>query len=68
MFCFFFPVNPDEAYYILWSNNLSLGYYDHPPMIAWLIKVVSYIDIDIPKCKVDINFILFCIIILCILF
>ena len=47
MFCFFFPVNPDEAYYILWSNNLSLGYYDHPPMIAWLIKVVSYIDIDI---------------------
>ena len=46
-FAFFFPVNPDEAYYILWSKNLSLGYYDHPPMIAWLIKVVSYIDIDI---------------------
>ena len=46
-FAFFFPVNPDEAYYILWSNNLSLGYYDHPPMIAWLIKIVSYINIDI---------------------
>jgi len=44
---YFFPVNPDEAYYILWSNNLSLGYYDHPPMVAWLIKVISFINIDI---------------------
>ena len=29
----------DEAYYNLWSSNLSLGYYDHPPMIAWWISL-----------------------------
>ena len=26
----------DEAYYWDWSRYLSLGYYDHPPMTAWL--------------------------------
>jgi len=28
---------PDEAYYWLWSRNPQVGYYDHPPMIAWWI-------------------------------
>lgn len=28
----------DEAYYWLWSERLDLGYYDHPPMIAWVIR------------------------------
>lgn len=28
---------PDEAYYWVWSRHLSLGYFDHPPMIAYLI-------------------------------
>jgi hypothetical protein len=28
----------DESYYTIWSQNLSFGYFDHPPMIAWLIK------------------------------
>src|SRR5438128_6431185 len=27
----------DEAYYRIWSLAPSLSYYDHPPMIAWLI-------------------------------
>ncbi len=27
----------DEAYYRLWSMTPALGYYDHPPMIAWWI-------------------------------
>ena len=27
----------DEAYYRLWAAQLHLGYYDHPPMIAWWI-------------------------------
>lgn len=27
----------DEAYYRLWSLAPSLSYYDHPPMIAWMI-------------------------------
>jgi 4-amino-4-deoxy-L-arabinose transferase-like glycosyltransferase len=28
---------PDEAYYWLWSQNPSAGYYDHPPMVAFWI-------------------------------
>ncbi len=27
----------DESYYRLWSMAPALGYYDHPPMIAWWI-------------------------------
>ncbi|MBO0345838.1 glycosyltransferase family 39 protein [Roseibium sp. CAU 1637] len=27
----------DEAYYRLWGLHPALGYYDHPPMIAWWI-------------------------------
>ena len=34
---FFLPVFDDEAYYALWSRDLALGYYDHPPMIAYMI-------------------------------
>lgn len=32
---FFTPLEEDEAYYWLWSQNLDWGYFDHPPMIAW---------------------------------
>ena len=32
------PLTEDEAYYRLWSQHLSLGYYDHPPMVAWWIR------------------------------
>lgn len=31
------PLVPDEAYYWTWSRELAGGYFDHPPMIAWLI-------------------------------
>ncbi|HQR91353.1 MAG TPA: glycosyltransferase family 39 protein, partial [Caulobacter sp.] len=31
------PLTEDEAYYRLWSQHLALGYFDHPPMIAWWI-------------------------------
>lgn len=31
-------VHPDEAYYWTWSRALSMGYFDHPPLIAWLIR------------------------------
>ena len=31
------PLSADEAYYWLWSKHLAAGYFDHPPMIAWLI-------------------------------
>jgi len=33
----------DEAYYKLFSQQLSLGYFDHPPMIALFIRVGSHI-------------------------
>lgn len=32
----------DEAYYWYYSQNLDWGYFDHPPMVAWLIKVSSF--------------------------
>ena len=29
----------DEAYYWLWSRRLATSYYDHPPMVAYLIRL-----------------------------
>ncbi|HTZ02626.1 MAG TPA: glycosyltransferase family 39 protein [Xanthobacteraceae bacterium] len=29
----------DEAYYWLWSRHLAASYYDHPPLIAYLIRL-----------------------------
>jgi len=37
------PLTGDEAYFIKWADNLSMGYYDHPPMVGWLIYLMSYI-------------------------
>jgi len=34
---------PDEAYYWTWSRNLQWGYYDHPPMVGFLIRVSTEI-------------------------
>src|SRR6266545_3389171 len=31
----------DEAYYWLWSLRPAAGYYDHPPLVAWLIAISS---------------------------
>ena len=36
----------DEAYYRLWSMAPALGYYDHPPMIAWWIWLGRHIAGD----------------------
>ena len=33
------PLSADEAYYWLWSRHLAAGYYDHPPAIAFLIRL-----------------------------
>lgn len=33
------PLNNDEAYYWMYSGNLAWGYFDHPPMIALMIKI-----------------------------
>lgn len=31
------PLANDEAYYWVWSHHLQWSYYDHPPMVAWLL-------------------------------
>lgn len=33
----------DEAYHWVWSNHLALSYYDHPPMVAYIIWLFTRI-------------------------
>lgn len=40
----FLPLHGDEAYYWMWSHNLQTGYYDHPPMIAYMIYLTNFIS------------------------
>jgi dolichol-phosphate mannosyltransferase len=32
---------PEETYYWNYSRHLDFGYLDHPPMVAWLIRVAT---------------------------
>lgn len=41
---YFTPIVGDEAYYWFWSQNLQLSYFDHPAMIAWILKISSEIS------------------------
>ncbi len=45
----FLPLSADETYYWAWSFNLQLGYYDHPPLIAWLIALGRKFEIISPN-------------------
>jgi undecaprenyl-diphosphatase len=36
-----FELSLDEGYYWLWSKNLELSYYDHPPMIAYVLALTT---------------------------
>src|SRR6476469_4330557 len=40
------PLTFDEAYYWMWSKNLAGGYYDHPPMVALVIRAGTMIAGD----------------------
>lgn len=40
-FAAFLPVTADEAYFILWGRSPALGYYDHPPMVGWLLAPLA---------------------------
>jgi len=31
------PLTGDEAYFFLWGRYPALGFYDHPPMVGWLL-------------------------------
>jgi len=35
-----FPFTGDEAYFALWGAEPDLGFYDHPPMIGWLLALL----------------------------
>ena len=32
-------LDPDEAYYFMYSRDLAWGYFDHPPVIALMIRL-----------------------------
>lgn len=38
------PFFTDEAYYWVWSKNLQLSYFDHPPFVAWLFWIGQALD------------------------
>jgi len=31
------PLSGDEAYFLIWGKQPDLGFYDHPPMVGWLL-------------------------------
>lgn len=39
----FTELNHDEAYYWMYSNYLSWGYFDHPPMIGFIIRLFHFL-------------------------
>ena len=40
-FAAFAPVTADEAYFILWGRAPAIGYYDHPPMVGWMLAPLA---------------------------
>jgi len=36
---FFMGLMPQDAYYTYYSDSLALSYFDHPPMVAYMIKL-----------------------------
>ncbi len=39
---FFTELIFDEAYYWHYAQKMAFGYFDHPPMVAWMIKASSF--------------------------
>jgi hypothetical protein len=44
---FLLPITGDEAYFLVWANHMNIGFYDHPPMVGWIIYLMSFISDDI---------------------
>ena len=38
----------DEAYYRLWAMHPALSYFDHPPMVAWIVAAGRWLAGDTP--------------------
>lgn len=37
------PMSGDEAYFIVWAKHADFGYYDHPPMVGWILHLLLYL-------------------------
>jgi hypothetical protein len=40
------PLGNGEAYYFTWSRFPSWSYYDHPPLIAWMVRFTTALSIS----------------------
>ena len=38
-----FPITGDEAFFYWWGVYPDWGYYDHPPMVGWLISLMRWL-------------------------
>ncbi len=47
LFAAIVPITGDEAYFITWAKHLDYGYYEHPPMIGWIMWLFSFFGSDI---------------------
>ena len=43
IFAWIIPMSGDEAYFIIWAKHMDFGYYDHPPMIGWVLHLMLYL-------------------------
>jgi 4-amino-4-deoxy-L-arabinose transferase-like glycosyltransferase len=34
------PMTGDEAYFIIWGRAPGIGFYDHPPMVGWILAAL----------------------------
>ena len=37
------PMSGDEAYFIVWAKHPDFGFYDHPPMVGWILHLLLYL-------------------------
>ncbi len=36
------PMSGDEAYFVMWAQHPALGFYDHPPMVGWILQLLLH--------------------------
>lgn len=42
IFASFTDLGNDEVYYTLYAKSYQWNYFDHPPMIGWLLRIISF--------------------------
>ena len=43
------PLGNGEAYYYSWSRFLDWSYYDHPPLVAWMVRAHDRVRLARPR-------------------